>query len=237
MYLKFCESRYNLNKGCQTISIGTLDSYNEDDPDFLKFDPNEGKIEVTNFGSEVTISREDSLIISNGGILGEMKVNEGGNIKVHFSFPNCYIFCLGYSIYPSIENAKKIDENYDSWYFIEDINRFSIKLLKLLAQQIKLSDLVLNEDVTLEYIKGITIQLIHNPVKYIDKKIHLTDESINNVKNIIKNPYDWIFKKDIKYNSLPEYRIVFVLLDEYNNIVEVKNKNKIIDLNQNVGNY
>lgn len=237
MYVKFCESRYNLNNGCQTISIGTLDSYNEDDPDFLKFDNNEGKIEISNFGSEVNISREDSLIIFNGGFLGEMKVNEGANINVSFSFPNCYIFCLGYNTFPSIENAKKIDENYDSWYFVEDINRFSIKLLRLLAQQIKLSDLVLKEDVTLEYIKGITIQLIHNPVKYIDKKIHLSDERMNNVKNIIDNPFDWIFIKDMKYNSLPEYRIVFVLLDEYNNIVHVKNKNKIIDLNQNVGNY
>ena len=235
MYVKFCESKYNLTLGCKTISLGTLESYTKDDPNFMRYDFNEGKFTVKNYGSEVYLNRDDTKSITSGRIIGDIKISEGANFNGFFNFPNCYIFCFGNYIIPNIENAKCFDPNYDSWYAITDINKFSLNIAKLLSEQLTINDLYLDINTEIEYLKNLSIQIIHKPIEYKIKNLHLKQENINEVKKVVDNPIDWVFQKDEKYSSMPEYRIAFLVTDKFGNYIPVKSENKIINLIPDLG--
>ncbi len=46
--IKYCEEKYNIYSGCDTVQLGTLDYYREMDPSFIISDPKEGTLELTN---------------------------------------------------------------------------------------------------------------------------------------------------------------------------------------------
>lgn len=114
MHIKFCESKYNLTIGCNTVSLGTLESYTKDDPNFMRYDFNEGKFTVKNYGSEVYLNNDDTKSITTDRVLGDIKIEKGAEISINLKFPNCYIFCFGNYILPNSENANRFDPNYDS---------------------------------------------------------------------------------------------------------------------------
>jgi len=208
MHIKFCESKYNLTIGCNTVSLGTLESYTKDDPNFMRYDFNEGKFTVKNYGSEVYLNNDDTKSITTDRVLGDIKIEKGAEISINLKFPNCYIFCFGNYILPNSENANRFDPNYDSWYEITDI---------------------------IEYLKNLSIQIIHRPIEYNTRDLHLTQENINEVTKIVDNPVDWIFQKEKKYEIMPEYRIAFLVRDKFGNHIPVKPDNKIINLVPDLG--
>lgn len=235
MHIKFCESKYNLTIGCNTVSLGTLESYTKDDPNFMRYDFNEGKFTVKNYGSEVYLNNDDTKSITTDRVLGDIKIEKGAEISINLKFPNCYIFCFGNYILPNSENANRFDPNYDSWYEITDINKFSFNIAKLLSEQLTINDLCLDMNTEIEYLKNLSIQIIHRPIEYNTRDLHLTQENINEVTKIVDNPVDWIFQKEKKYEIMPEYRIAFLVRDKFGNHIPVKPDNKIINLIPDLG--
>ena len=92
--IKYCEEKYNIYSGCDTVHLGTLDYYREMDPSFTISDPEEASFELTNVGKPLTLSKEQTEKITEGKCINApLKVEEGGNIVKKLKFPNCYIFC------------------------------------------------------------------------------------------------------------------------------------------------
>ena len=236
MFIKFCEKKYNIAEGCNTVSLGTLDYYANDDPNFLKYDYSEGKFQISNLGNEVNLTSSESERITGGGLVGGgMQLESGSNFNRYFSFPNCYIFCFSQNLPPTAEKAKEIDPLYDSWYSISDLNKFISELANYLVKNLKVEDLNICSNVSLDYLKGISVQVVHRPVEIGRKLVELKESNKENVISKGEHPIDWLFLKEEKYKSLNEYRIAFIVLDSFGTQISVKQNNKIINLIPDLG--
>ena len=44
--VKYCEEEFNIEKGCNTLQLGTFQYYREKDPSFSIADPEEGYVQI-----------------------------------------------------------------------------------------------------------------------------------------------------------------------------------------------
>ena len=236
MYVKFCESKFNLTKDCKTISLGTLKSYADDDPNFLRYDYNEGGFLISNFGDGMTLGANETQTLSSGGIIGSgIKIAAGANFNRYLAFPNCYIFCFSENLSPSLKTAKSIDPNYDSWYAISDLNVFLKNVVNLLNSQLSMEDLDLGTDTNIEYLRNIGIQVIHKPVQIRERTKKLQQDNNRESISIIENPIELIFIKEPSHSALKEYRIAFIIVDAFGKPIPVNPKAKILNLELDLG--
>ena len=121
MFIKYCAAKHSLAKECTTIGLGTLQSYADHDPKFLRCDYEEGELTITN--SEAVEIDSPSVTKLTGGAMRGVKiaVKPGDKFSTKYWFPNSYIFCLSQSSQPTADIARKIDAAYDDWYAITKI--------------------------------------------------------------------------------------------------------------------
>ncbi len=129
IYTKYCEEKFNLSKGCTTLRLGSPQQYRQSDPQFLRSVP----------GLVVDPDESKSLVPGSSGVAGvEVVTPSGGKFgfgakggEVSFSgitqnrLPNFLLYCVANELRPSIEKARSLDENYDDWFQISDIDQFS----------------------------------------------------------------------------------------------------------------
>lgn len=235
MFIKFCEARHNLAKGCPTIGLGTLQFYADHDPNSLRFDLREGTLKITNNGYPVQIDGPSFQALTGCVALNGARFEAGAMFEAKSQFPNCYIFCFSQDVNPTAGAARKIDAAYDDCYAITDLRRFITRAAELLLGQLKVSDLETSDDVSLDWLRGLTLQVVHRPCSYDGRELVLDQESIQKAVNAFEDMFLWAFAKEPKHGEVPEYRVLFVLRDAQGQIVPVKKNLKVLKLLPDLG--
>ena len=231
MLIKYCRREHNIERGCRTIRLGTLRSYSRDDPSFLRFDQQEGQLDVSKKpGVELSGAKASDFtgILVRGNT--EMTIAGGACVTRQLRFPrNCFIYCLSQSA-PDIRLARGLDPDYDDWFAIPDKVRFISRLQKSLVEQLGFDDLELRPNVSSEYLRGICPQIFSGPVSYDGRNATLDHENFDEIMDTIRNPIEWIFRKPSHHESLKEYRIVFAVTDRAGEPIGVKTDAKVVEL-------
>ena len=230
MLVKYCRREHNIERGCSTIRLGTLRSYSEDDPNFLRFDPQEGHIDISKrHGVEL---RGEKASQFTGIVRGntELIIAGGARVTRKLRFPkNCFIYCLSQSI-PDIQLARSLDPDYDDWFTIPDRERFISRIQRSLLKQLRFDDLELRADVSFEYLKGIGMHVFGGSVSYDGRHAILDHEIFDEVMDAIRRPIGWVFRKPSHHENLKEYRIVFAFADNAGQLIGVKRDHKVVEL-------
>ncbi len=235
MFVKFCEARHNLAKDCLTIGLGTLQSYADDDPNFFRFDQREGALKISTNGQAVHIDGQSFQALTGCVALNGARIEAGAGLTVKSQFPNCYIFCFSQDVFPTLNVARKIDAAYDDWYSITDLRKFIARTAELLLGQLKVSDFENTDDVSLDWLGGLTLQVVHRPCSYDGRELVLDQESIQQAVNASEDMFRWPFSKELAHSEFQEYRILFVLRDAQGQIVPVKKNLKVLKLLPDLG--
>lgn len=237
MFIKFCETKHNLAKGCSTIGLGTLQSYADDDPNFLRFDYREGAFQITNNGEAVEIDGQSFNQLTSGRVVASngMSIVAGGKFTAQFQFSNCYIFCFSQYVSPTADTAKKIDKSYDDWYAITKLHQFISRTAELLLNQLTVSDFEHSDGISLQWLRGLTLQVVHRQCSYEGRELAFNQESVHQAVQASEDMFRWAFSKEPEHSELQEYRILFVLRDAEGQIVPVKKNLKVLKLLPDLG--
>ena len=128
IYTKYCNHKFNPRKGCKTLLAGSPELYRQSDPSFMGGDTN----------LMVDPDESKSLLPGASGIAGiEITTPTGGRIGIstergELSFksftqkrlPSLFLYCVADEPKPSMEKAKSLNEEYDDWFQINDIDLF-----------------------------------------------------------------------------------------------------------------
>jgi hypothetical protein len=230
MFIKYCAAKHSLAKECTTIGLGTLQSYADDDPEFLRCDYEEGELTIINSGA-VEIDSHSVTTLTGGAMRGlKVAVNPDGKFSTKYRFPNSYIFCLSQSSEPTADIARKIDKAYDDWYAITKIYNFIHRTAELLLNQLKVSDFELSDEMSLQWLRGLKIQVVNRECSYEGRELAFNQETLQHAVEASKDVLRWAFAKDSAHGALHEYRILFLVIDSENRIVPVKKNIKVLNL-------
>ncbi len=251
---KYCKEQHNIAKECRTIQISTLRSYDQDDPNFLRGDPNEG---ITRFIDEngKKIELDAKQLMSEGKFF-----TSEDRTSFYYKAPNVYIFSLTMDQEHCEENCKAIDPKYDDSYEIDDIGLFAkfigSSLVKMItAENINFNALIDPDHSALNgidckdprsissypiYRKKIGCCIRHKKVQYYDTKEFSPDPDGNNFNKYTETCSDkkmLYSMKHIKYKKLNEYRIEAILCiktgfegSDRVTIIPVKDNSKLIKI-------
>lgn len=236
MLVKYCESEHNLAKGCPTLMIGSMQSYADDDPNFYRCDYREGSFLISNDTTLHTeLSASEAEAITGGGVIGGgIQINKGASFNMPLQFPNSFIYCLS-SCAPNLEVGKRIDPKYNDYFAITSLNIFINSVVRLMKEQINLSDLMIApEQATLSYLNSLRIEIFDGYVSYNGRHERIQETNRSEIISLIQNPIEWAFRKEQEHNFASEYRIVFPIVDHNGNVIPVRGK-KILRLTPELG--
>ena len=156
-----------------------------------------------------------------------------GDLDIKLYHPNCFIFCASV-IDGEVPDPTKISREYDSFYEISaaKANDFANTIKEALKAQVSISDLA-NEEALSDgpLIGGFDVLCFHRPVSYVpDKEIRLNtveDFELNHFRHLY---FDTLFTKHVSYASDGEYRFVFLIIRNSNNLISVCKTPKILDM-------
>ncbi len=261
MYIKYCKKEHSVNDGCNTILIGTLKSYVKNDSSFsteLIYDNNEIKKSVCSSqdiqlssgelhkatGIKFDQSKDGDIFLditdSNGQVSGltlGASSQKASFIDQSGEIPNCFIYCLANTNEVNQDDGKKINKDYNSSFEIKNIHDFCYTTANLLLKNLTLEDFDFDTSKdTLAYLKNIQIKIICRDIEYKESKTaHITEKNKNKILNEIDKYERWLFVKDKKYEDVPEFRIAFIIMDEYGTILSVKKESKLLYLPEMLG--
>ena len=235
-YVKFCKSRHNILLGCPTLQVGTLEYYR-------KMESEKGLIADSNEQGEKTIIPSyDSKIADKHAREQLVAIHADDTSRITMEqciqevmCPNCYVYCLTkIGENDEIPSGKEYDEDYGSYFIINDIKAFAYELAKLIMETSTLDifcDAEAINKLSIPVIKQIRLEYIHKPITYVDSKKATIDQSRIKGGSSLEDLYDRIiFTKDSKYKRQNEYRILFVFVHpKYNKILPVKKDPIIVD--------
>ena len=225
MLVKYCKREHNIARGFRTIRLGTLRSYRDEDPNFLRGDDHEGRYSVSKQPGVALKGREAAELVNVVG--GNAEIAEGAKVVRHEHFPNCFIYCLSEAT-PSLALAHSLDPDYDDWFEITDEARFTSRLCRLFEGQIRPTDLELPSGIS--SFVGWGVHTIGDPVVYGERQEVLNSENFDEVMEPVRNPLKRIFLKPPAHQDIKEYRIAFVVTDSNRRVISVKKQPKDIKL-------
>lgn len=237
MLIKFCEAKHNLAKGCNTVGLGSMSSYAMDDPDFFRYDYQEGYFKITNAGAAVHLDYEATRKLTGGGLISPngLTIKHGGTFTRNLQCPNCYVFCMSENVMPSLEIARELDPAYNDWYVIHDLQRFATSIGNLLMAQMLIADLDVSYEASFEWIRGLNLQIVHRACSYEGREMVFTQGTMQQAAEAATDNVQWAFAKNPEHNKFKEYRILFIFTDAEGKIVPVKQKAKVLKLLPDIG--
>lgn len=232
MLIKFGEAKYNLAKGCNTVRLGSMSSYAMDDPDFFRYDYQEGYFKITNAGAPVNLDCEATRKLTGGGLISPngFTIKQGGTFVRDLQFPNCYVFCMSEKDMPSLELAKQLDPAYDDCYVIHNLEQFSASIADLLRAQISAADLDVSADPSFDFLRGLDLQIVHRSCSYDGREMVFNQDTVEQAVEVATDNVQWAFAKDPDHKKFNEYRILFIVRDEQGKIIPVKQNAKFLNL-------
>jgi len=222
---KFCESKFNVAKKCQTLRLGTLHYYQNLEFEIPISDPTEGKRYFSGSSGSYVVTELSPL--TNGKIIdnvGGSVIHVGGEVKISIDEDNCYIFSC---------SINKINHGflsqYNSCYLVKNVDQVAKGLTQMLAEQLLPNDF---EDMESAFKKKIYIECVHKKIDYLDKDTFKSNpENLSSVK-LNNEECDICFTKPESYNGRnyhleKEYRFCFFAFDEQGNALKIKKTPKI----------
>lgn len=235
---KFCDPKYNIIDGCNSLRIGTLWGFRKEENDLLR-DEGEGEFEFKiDFPAVTPVSQAwvSEFEFDAGGAIniGEMRFDGGGvaikSATLKGSTHNCWIFCVSLSD----RAAGYVSKAHDSKWMIPEkkIQEFGIFVASLLRSQISLHDLpshLVEKHSVQELHSGLALQVQMQKVEYTDRIKEVRDESdfpLEKVRELKKNI---AFIKPKRFSAEQEFRFAF-WISFRDQKISIHDKPKIIQL-------
>jgi hypothetical protein len=234
-FIKYCEKQYNIQQGCPTIQVGTLAYYRKMDPAFSIADSTEQ--------SEKTIIESFNTTNAPKNVIDHLSTLhiEGGNNNIfenctqEIFFPNSLIYCLSTNTGGDhLENAKRLDPKYDSFYKISNINAFAAQLTYLIFENFKMDwfdEGIQIHSLTISDLQKVRLVSIHKPVLYVDSKTATIKNNQLTSSSPLESIYHRIvFTKGKEYINNREYRLLFAFFHPDIGVLPVKTSPIILSL-------
>ena len=152
--VKFCNRTYNPMYSDTSIQLCSLYYYKAVDNDFIR-DPDEGVTSRSlNPPTPAVVTGDEIGRLTGLSIGGSGTIRLAGRaVRTTIPIPNAYVFCTSELDDPTEEHAAAL--GYDSWYVVQNANRFA----SILADQIK-------QQIT----PNVNVIFLHGRVSYQDEK-------------------------------------------------------------------
>ncbi len=217
--IKYCDEKYNVQSGCDTIRLGTLYGYRKEEDESLR-DVGEGAFQFSlNFGKPLFLSNEWiaelNLDVSNEANFGKLRFVDGGieTDKAIFSgsAANMWIFCVSTK---ETEPAGSVSETHNSHWKIDGdrFEDFAVYLRNLLRKSITVSDLsktALSNSSFLDLREGMSVKYEVRKVKYVDRELVVADHSLVSIEALKDLRSGIPFIKPKAFEGESEVRIGF----------------------------
>ena len=237
---KLCPLQYDITKGCNTLRIGTLWGFREEENELLR-DAGEGEFEFKiRFPRLTPVSNEwmSEFEFDAGGTAHIEKMTiKNGNISVEGvtlkgSANNCWIFCVSLSD----STAGNISEAHDSKWMIPEnkILEFGNFLGALLWSKVSINDLppdLVKKYTFQELNEGLGMHVEMRAVDYTDREVLIEDESHYPVEKVRELKSSIPFIKPRKFREEQEFRFAFWLMFR-NQKITINDNPKILQLRQ-----
>lgn len=235
---KFCPPEFNILKGCNTIRLGTLFDFRNEENEKLR-DDGEGTFSYSIDFPRLTKVSSDWLeafnIDGEGNVdIGHMEIRSDGyyvkNITLSGSSHNCWIYCIS----KSIKSAGNIsDTHQENWQIpSEKLQELSAYIASLLFDSLTVSDLP--DYIQERYgIKEIMQRLsLKTEIREIDYNVRsrlINKEEDISIPEIYEIKDSVAFMKPKSFEPEQEVRIAFWLCFD-NQKISIVNKPKILNL-------
>ncbi|MBN2760331.1 MAG: hypothetical protein JXQ79_07505 [Rhodobacteraceae bacterium] len=237
---KFCPSKYNIMEGCNSLRIGTLWGFREEENALLR-DEGEGEFEFIIDFSEMTPVSQAWISEFDVGAKGsvyieEMQINSGGiavkGATLKGSTHNCWIFCVSLSG----DAVGNVSQAHDSKWMIPEgkIQEFGNFLGTLLWGKVSIDDLpqpLVQKHTLQELHAGLALQVQMQAVSYIDRRRIIGSEADFPVEKIRELKNNIAFMKPKRFSAEQEFRFAF-WLSFRNQRISINANPKIIQLRQ-----
>lgn len=237
---KFCPSKYDISNGCNTIRIGTLWGFREEENELLR-DKGEGEFEFRiQFPKLTPVSNEwiseIGMDASGSAYIEEMQ-SDGGAISIKGatlkgSSHNCWIFCVSMGG----DAVGNVSEAHESQWTIpgDKVQEFGNFLATSIWKNVSIDDLDPNfsKNHSLQEINaGLALQMEMRPVIYDVRDAHIQSEIDFPVDKVRELKSSIPFLKPKTFSLEKEFRFAFWL--SFNNQrISVNNKPKILQLRE-----
>ncbi|MCX7565413.1 hypothetical protein OS189_03515 [Sulfitobacter sp. F26169L] len=237
---KLCPLKYDITKGCNTLRIGTLWGFREEENELLR-DAGEGEFDFKiRFPRLTPVSNEwiSEFEFASGGSahIGRMALNKDNisveDVTLKGSANNCWIFCVSLSD----SAAGNISEAHDSKWMVsgEKIQEFGNFLGALLWSKISIKDLppdLVKKYTFKELSEGLALQMDMRAVDYTNREVLIEDERSYPVEKIRELKSSIPFIKPLKFLEEQEFRFAFWLMFRKQKIT-INDNPKILQLRQ-----
>jgi len=228
--IKFLNKEYNLTGEGETIQIGTLEHYRSLPEEDGVGDYLEG-IAGFNTTEDTALTPETAKHMLPG--LKKGVVTIGGNGSLFRVVDNCYVFSATW--FDKWDVDESIFPQYNSFYTIQDIQKFASFLELLLRRSFTLDDI---QDYSLERLKKVRASEMQigwnvqwDRVNYSrEKALEISNSNVEKLSNFNPTDYLQIFCKPEKYSIQNELRFIFRPFCSNLGFLSVKPKPKILSL-------
>lgn len=236
--IKYCDEKYNIKKGCNTIRVGTLFGFRTEENEKLR-DEGEGEFEIKISFPELTeISPDWGAEIGThgpGDAYIDKLVYQNGKIKIRGatvsgSSENCWIYCFSTK---GDGVAGSITETHNSkWKIaIGSVDNFVKYLAELLLDSIEREDLPSNlRHIPIRRLaRGLAFDIRVADINYTDREIKIDKEEDFPIERLRELKANMPFTKPQIFQEESEVRIAFFLKYE-GQVVSIPDKPKILAL-------
>jgi len=238
---KHCATEFNVAMGCNTVRIGTLWGFRDEENELLR-DSKEGTFtHSVKFEKLTKVSDEWMAEIQveggeNHAHIDHLEINKGEvsvrGFTLEGSTANSWIFCVsaGDSEIGNISQAHPSKWKIDG----ENAQRFGNYMANLLFNSLTIADLPdsITKGRTLREVHaGLSMNLSMAPVEYVERSVSISSEENFPVERLRELKQKIAFMKPKEFAREREYRFVFSLVFE-NKIVSIADRPKILQLRE-----
>lgn len=225
---KFISKDYNPKFGYKKLQLGTITYYRELESELYIADKNEG---VNTFHIHNYDGKTASPYLKSKLPFGNSKVS---GLILNLVTPNSYVYCLSMNTNNNL-NGEHFDNNYDSYFKINNEQKFINIIAKNLLKKISIYHF---EESFIKEIKNkkdftnrLKLHVFKQAIEYNSNKRHSTIIGNEIWKDkTIPDALESAFIKDETFSSDKEYRILFTFV--YNaRIIPVKKAPLIVNCN------
>lgn len=241
--VKYCRAQHNPTAQGTHIQIGTLDYYREYDPSFLISDSHEAEhaIRIAVGGPvQFDANISERLFGTAMKITSQVTVAPGDRLEATWSMVNAFVFScclLSDSVEPTLETARSVSPEYDSFYIIDDDRGFAQLVAERLIKESRSQ--LLSEKATKRLLETpigsefrLSIKTMGAPVEYVSNK-----EFVYSVETLAEAPHysellmRSIFMKHEQYRDQHEFRFVWIVESSYHGPLAVRKQPYLVPLN------
>lgn len=237
-YTKFCDPKYNIKSGCNTVRLGTLYGYRTIENEKLR-DEGEGTFSYSlEFPYYVAPSPQwlSAFEVEGEGVgkIGDMRVNNGRvevkSVSLSGSTHNCWIYCIS----KNSESAGSVTDTHEDRWTIpaEGLDAFANHLGTVLWSELMVQDLPgdLTGKYSLQEIqKRLRLYVELKDIEYVDRFVVIGGEAELEASHIEALRDKVAFIKPEAFRGEQEIRIAFWLTFDGKKI-SIVDKPKYINL-------